>query len=487
MMIVSETQTALPVVRRDASSITTEQGFSAFMVTERPSVSEEVNPVGPQEPQSVPPEGAESSTTGSFTDPTAPPTPHSGTAEGRIGQGAEGADQDTETDHIAFVGRGAMRPTKPLTADQDVLPTAPHAGLAGDLHGPRLSALPDGQAATPSDAKIPTDPTHTAPYRVSDRGVLTTERLQDRATNLHGHHGTGSDRVDPVQVAAPKPGSLVAPQRLLAAAVAPEPQGATEKTRSADIVPPDEGPRLAARAAPAPSAIEAAFSFPVRFEQADGAITPSDARDKSSKTAAPVTGTVTPSAAPFGTFVNPAGNRTAEPAADLMPFAEPEPDGTLRLAATETTSSALRGTTSAFTHFAPPQNASQTTTQIVAAISRASVDGQKTTEVALNPAELGRVRLHLATTDGVLIVMVSAERTETMELLRRNIETLTNDLKETGYDGAQIVFSQDGGGARDREARAPVTAPTLETPAANTPDMPPPMLVMLGDRLDIRV
>jgi flagellar hook-length control protein FliK len=236
-----------------------------------------------------------------------------------------------------------------------------------------------------------------------------------------------------------------------------------------------------------PSAIEAAFLIPARPEHRHDALTPPDVRQKASTAVAPVTGTVTLPAQRFGAFVNPAGNSTADPAADLMPIAEPEADGTLRLAATETASSALRGTTSAFTHFAPPQNTSQTMTQIVAAISRASVDGQKTTEITLNPAELGRVRLHLATTDGVMIVMVSAERAETMELLRRNIETLTNNLKETGYDGAQIVFSQDGGGARDKEARAPVTAPTRGSPVASTPDTPPPVLVMLGDRLDLRV
>jgi hypothetical protein len=484
MMIVSENQNSLPVVRRDALPITTGQGFATFMVTEEAAPSEGINPVGPQEPQSVPPDGADAPITGTGADPTGLSVPQPDTAESLVGQGHGRADQDTETENIAFVGRGTVPPTKPLTADRDVLPTAPQAELARDLHGPRMTLVPGGPAATPPVAATPTDPPHAAPSPVPGRGTLTTDRLQARATNAHGHQGTGAGDMPSMQPTSSRPGPLAAPER--PSATATEPQGATAKALGTDSVPPD-GVRIAARTASMPSALEAAFLIPARPGHRHDALTPPDLRQKASAAIAPVTGSVTLPAQRFGAFVNPAGNRTAEPAADIMSFAEPEADGSLRLGATETASSALRGTVSASAHLAPPQNTSQTTAQIVAAISGASVDGQKTTEVALNPAELGRVRLRLATTDGVLTVLVSAERAETMELLRRNIETLTHDLSETGYDGAQIVFSQDGGRARDKEARAPVTAPTLGAPAANAPDMPPPMLVMLGDRLDIRV
>jgi hypothetical protein len=484
MMIVSEHHTSLPVVRRDASSITTGQAFSAFMTMEQATPSEGVDPVGQQALQGTPPDATESSTISTDADPAGPPVPPPGTATTGIGHGQGRADQDTGTDDLTVVAQRAVLAAKPMAADLEVMSNVPDAGPAGAPRGARPTPMPDGPATLPRETTLPTDLPHAAPHPVSGRATVTAGHLHARATNAHGLQATGAGDMPPMQSASSGPEPLAAPERPSATAL--EPQGATARTLGTGIVSSD-GVRIAAQAVPMPSAIEAAFLIPARPEHRHDALTPPDVRQKASTAAAPVTGTVTLPAQRFGAFVNPAGNRTADPAADLMAIAEPEADGTLRLAATETASSALRGTTSAFTHFAPPQNTGQTTTQIVAAISRASVDGQKTTEIALNPAELGRVRLHLATTDGVMIVMVSAERAETMELLRRNIDTLTNDLKETGYDGAQIVFSQDGGGARDKEARAPVTAPTHGPPAASTPDTPPPVLVMLGDRLDLRV
>lgn len=80
------------------------------------------------------------------------------------------------------------------------------------------------------------------------------------------------------------------------------------------------------------------------------------------------------------------------------------------------------------------------------------------TDVALNPEELGRVRLSLMTQDGVLHVTVLAERPETHDLLRRNIGLLQSDFRALGYTDVAFDFGQ-GGDRSDRPDRPADTAP----------------------------
>lgn len=65
-------------------------------------------------------------------------------------------------------------------------------------------------------------------------------------------------------------------------------------------------------------------------------------------------------------------------------------------------------------------------------------------ELALNPEELGRVRLTFTTTDGGIHIAVMAERGETMDLLRRHIESLAQEFREMGYKDVNFEFSQNG-------------------------------------------
>ncbi|WP_323767703.1 flagellar hook-length control protein FliK [Antarctobacter sp.] len=70
-------------------------------------------------------------------------------------------------------------------------------------------------------------------------------------------------------------------------------------------------------------------------------------------------------------------------------------------------------------------------------------------EIRLSPEELGHVRMQLVSSDGGMTVHVSADRPETLDLLRRNIDQLARDLADAGYDGASFTFSEGGGGQRD--------------------------------------
>ena len=80
--------------------------------------------------------------------------------------------------------------------------------------------------------------------------------------------------------------------------------------------------------------------------------------------------------------------------------------------------------------------------QIVRA-SKAAVDG--VVEVRLSPEELGRVRLSLSASDSGMVVHVVAERPETLDLLRRNIDLFAADLKEQGFADLDFSFGQDQG------------------------------------------
>jgi len=69
---------------------------------------------------------------------------------------------------------------------------------------------------------------------------------------------------------------------------------------------------------------------------------------------------------------------------------------------------------------------------------------ERPVELTLNPHELGRVRLTFTLTDGGINVAVLAERGDTMDLMRRHIETLAQEFRDMGYADVGFQFSQHG-------------------------------------------
>ncbi len=61
-------------------------------------------------------------------------------------------------------------------------------------------------------------------------------------------------------------------------------------------------------------------------------------------------------------------------------------------------------------------------------------------EVTLSPEELGRVRMSLVTHEGALTMMLQAERPETLDLLRRNIDQLAQDFRDLGFQDLTFRF-----------------------------------------------
>ena len=72
-------------------------------------------------------------------------------------------------------------------------------------------------------------------------------------------------------------------------------------------------------------------------------------------------------------------------------------------------------------------------------------DGQ--TEIALSPEELGHVRLSMqadAQNPERMVVMLTFDRPETLDLFRRHADQLADALREAGYSGADISFGRSG-------------------------------------------
>ncbi|WP_454272544.1 flagellar hook-length control protein FliK [Roseovarius sp. MBR-154] len=124
--------------------------------------------------------------------------------------------------------------------------------------------------------------------------------------------------------------------------------------------------------------------------------------------------------------------------------------------------------------------------QIATATGRAAPTGDRLINLTLSPEELGSVRLSLRQTDDGLAVAIFAERPETLDLLRRNIDLLARDFLDIGYESAEFTFGRENpapGDRRDNTDAALHIGPTSD--ADNAP--PRATAIHLGDRLDIRL
>lgn len=111
-----------------------------------------------------------------------------------------------------------------------------------------------------------------------------------------------------------------------------------------------------------------------------------------------------------------------------------------------------------------------------------------TVEISLSPEELGRVRLRLHPSEAGLSVTITADRPETLDLMRRNIDILAREFLDIGYEDAQFDFDQGGQRANGGNAAAPAaTTPALIAVAPDTAQPAPVAWLVLGERLDIRL
>ena len=91
---------------------------------------------------------------------------------------------------------------------------------------------------------------------------------------------------------------------------------------------------------------------------------------------------------------------------------------------------------------APPAMAHDIARQLSAGF--AAAPGDKV-EVILSPEELGRVRMTILNDDRGLTMTFVAERPETLDLMRRNIDSLAQDFRGLGFGALNFAFSREGG------------------------------------------
>ena len=73
-------------------------------------------------------------------------------------------------------------------------------------------------------------------------------------------------------------------------------------------------------------------------------------------------------------------------------------------------------------------------------------------ELALSPEELGRLTISIAQDGDFVRVNVSADRPDTLDLMRRHAGELIADLKQSGFSGATLSFGQGANGGQPKFA-----------------------------------
>ncbi|PCH74971.1 MAG: hypothetical protein COC12_02400 [Rhodobacteraceae bacterium] len=126
----------------------------------------------------------------------------------------------------------------------------------------------------------------------------------------------------------------------------------------------------------------------------------------------------------------------------------------------------VRSAENVFTH---PSTARAVASQMADALSNAQ---SKKIEIALNPEELGRVRMVLSTSDAGISVSILAERPETLDLMRRHIDQLTEEFRNLGYVDIGFDFSGDGTNSRFDEGSEGRQGFTEMEPDNNSADVP---------------
>ena len=129
----------------------------------------------------------------------------------------------------------------------------------------------------------------------------------------------------------------------------------------------------------------------------------------------------------------------------------------------------------------------QLAAQVTAALSRGT-EGE--TELALSPGELGHVRVKLkpdAANPDRLVVMLTFERPETLELFRRHAGELADALRAAGYAGADLGFAQQGSGQSDPRGQPAARGFEGTPPSEPAGDLQPSPRHSSAASLDLRL
>lgn len=108
---------------------------------------------------------------------------------------------------------------------------------------------------------------------------------------------------------------------------------------------------------------------------------------------------------------------------------------------------------------------------IIVDLVRSGNDGPL--ELALSPEELGQLIISIKQDGDFVRVTLTADRPETLDLMRRHGGELVADLRQAGFSGASLSFGQGGQGQQPRFANAEPTAKNPPTPQHLPPETKP--------------
>ncbi len=134
-----------------------------------------------------------------------------------------------------------------------------------------------------------------------------------------------------------------------------------------------------------------------------------------------------------------------------------------------------------------PAQAQAAAQQIIAAL--AAPDGPRhgdhPIEIALDPPELGRVRLTLTEVNGAMTLSITADRAETVDLMRRHLDLLSQEFARAGLGGPSVNLSHGNGGGTSGRGQPHPEAAAADTPPDLTPT--PPRNASRAGSLDLRL
>ena len=110
-------------------------------------------------------------------------------------------------------------------------------------------------------------------------------------------------------------------------------------------------------------------------------------------------------------------------------------------------------------------------------------------EIALDPVELGTVKFRMVATELGTTLFIQAERGETLDLLRRNIGALQQDLQGLGYDGVAFSFGTgtDSAPPSPRQRLTGTQGDTAPEPGLAPPPPRPSAMAAPDGRLNLRL
>ena len=105
-------------------------------------------------------------------------------------------------------------------------------------------------------------------------------------------------------------------------------------------------------------------------------------------------------------------------------------------------------------------------------------------EIELSPRELGHVKITMVPTEANMNILISCERDETSNLLRRNLNELTQDMHEIGYANVDIEF---GHGSDDTSKGQQFSASQRSDTQNEAATTPASNQIMQGGGVDLKI